>query len=248
MTTRRALETDPDTGWHISRRQVLALGLAAAGAGVFGRPALGHAQQPTPTDWDLATLGGTTLETLGKMILFDKSPYATGTLLNSRKYAASNFWQLYLQRDDGGATWTFRRQTVYVERVVRIPYFVTEANVETLDHLVIGYTEPVRKVPAPSSSEAWIPVQNGTFQNDYQRLGKLLMYDLNKSFGSSATPKVAPAATGWETRVMADTKVRWTFRDQALRIEKALAIPYRVDDEGWQRSLLLVGYEGSGGY
>jgi hypothetical protein len=233
----------------LSRRRVLALGVAIVGGGLFGRAPHSLAQQPTPTAWDLGAATTTNLERLGKIILLERSPYASGTNLNSRKYAASSFWQQYVQRDDGGANWQFQRKTLYVERTLRIPYFVTEGNVEALDHLLVGYTEPVRKVPNPGT-DAWAPIFSGTFNNDYERLGKMLMYDLNKSFtGTAGSPGVAPGPN-WDTnaRIREDRKLRWTFRDHTLRVEKAIAIQYRVDEDGWQRSLLLVGYEGAGGY
>lgn len=175
-------------------------------------------------------------------------------------------------------------RTLFVRQITRIPYFVRVGSSQVLvDHLLVGYTGLLRRASNPQAADYWDPTPSlmttGTTPtaDDFQSLGAFLMFDRNpylpnrtnvtvaKPHGLTTIPPPAPPSppnpptpnlcqnTNIPCRVV-NQRLHWTFRGKPIRIEKAISIPYKVQDDNnpnpnvWYDTSLLVGYEGAGGY
>ncbi|MGH7304711.1 MAG: twin-arginine translocation signal domain-containing protein [Candidatus Rokuibacteriota bacterium] len=191
------------------------------------------------------------------------------------KYATGNDWIRHLQMDDNGASWAFGKlvkgnikdRTHRVERALRIPYFITYAKVSNpqLEFLLVGYT-PMRgnatvtgSACTASSTEYFTPCATLNPGNDWEMLGSLIMRELNPHLtGASgkenlvAVPALTSGHTAWEQEIEPqEFLTTLEFRRRSLTAEKCLRIPYRIREavgSQWQKSQVLIGYEGSGGF
>jgi hypothetical protein len=273
---------------------VLAGGLAVGAAGPKGaRPADAASKPvPAPPAWsDNPTGQASSLSDLGKKIIKEKNiqypnPLRLGGFVEvdttttppTTKVNTELAWVTYVQKDLGGATWTFRGHPRVVSRAIRVPYHGSDGSQTVVEHVLIGYEVSDDERPNPKINlSANPPVDHrwkdlasafpsiSSWESDTEGLGWLVMYGSNPFWDSSNNhapydvvgtpggnkPNVAQVAD-WDKKIQLSSNkspMWWAFRDRPMKVENAIRIPYRAYSAGeWYRAWLLVGYEGGGAF
>jgi hypothetical protein len=234
------------------RRHVLRMGVAAlAGATVLGsrRPAAA-ATVCAPTsparqcDWP-STAPTTDLGKLGKAIIIDNNQYNGGSSVKQAAYWDEAFqWS---RKVTGG--WEFKKQTVGVDRAIRIQYVGAKDLSEGVvadEQLLIGLDlQAGDRDGAPQGAVQFMTDTTAEPTNAYEKLAWLVL-----RVTSPKDVTAWSAAPNWDKTVALDKNgAEWPFRARRINVEASIMFKlFVMQGSNLMRARLLVGYEGSGGW
>ncbi len=247
------------------RRQLLRLTFGAlAGGTVLAARRVAHAASvcvpsvpnplPTPPpntvlisrqcDWPAGT-PATDLGKLGKAIILDNNRYNLTDTVEQLAY-----WdETYQWSKKIGGGWAFKKQTIDIERAIRIPYVGAkhETDVHRADeHLLIGLDrQPEDKDGPPQNAVTFMTDATPEPTDPFEKLAWLVLRVTSPGNASAWS-----AAPGWAGLVAIDTNgADWPLRGRRLNVEGIVLFKLFVTlPAGLFRARLLVGYEGSGGW